>query len=208
MKYTTNTVIITVGAILIDVIFGSLCAYPLACMEFKGKKLIFSLLISAMVIPAAAGMIINFITINALGLMGTYLGVILPGSLKVFTIIFFRQAYLAVPKEMIDAAKIDGAGEIRIWWQIMFPSIKAAVSTIVIFDFIGRWNDFLWPQIVFSYNTDKYPLAAALKWLEGPLAYNTGYIAAGAIMSMIPILILFFLFQKNYIEAISGAVKG
>lgn len=206
-KYIGNTLIITLSSIVIDVIFAALCAYPLACMEFKGKKIIMGALISSMIIPAAAGMIINYLIISKVHLLNTLVGVILPGSVKVFSIILLRQSYLGIPKELIEAARIDGAKETRIWWQIMMPGIMPSVSTIVIFDFISRWNEFLWPIIVLQ-DPKKYPLATALQYLNGSFNYKFGYIAAGTVISIVPIIIVFLLCQKNYIEAISGAVKG
>lgn len=206
-KYIGNTLIITMSSIAIDVVFSALCAYPLACMEFKGKKFIMAALISSMIIPAAAGMIINYLIICKVHLLNTLVGVILPGSVKVFSIILLRQSYMGIPKEMIEAARIDGAKETRIWAQIMMPGIMPSISTIVIFDFISRWNEFLWPIIVLQ-DPKKYPLATALQFLNGSFNYKFGYIAAGTVISIIPIIIVFLICQKNYIEAISGAVKG
>ena len=185
-KYVWNTVLITVGGIIIDVIFSSMCAYPLATMEFKGKNVIFGLLIATMIIPAAAGMIINYLTISKMHLLNTLLG---------------------IPKELIEASRIDGAGELRIWTTVMIPGIMPSISTIVIFDFIANWNSFLWPIIVLQ-DPDKYPLATALQYLNGSFSYKFGYVAAGTIISIIPVLIVFIICQKNYIEAVSGAVKG
>lgn len=206
-QYFLNTIIITGSAILIDVVFASLCSYPLALMEFPGKKIIFAALISSMIIPAAAGLVIKYLIISSAHLINTFTGVILPGSLTVFSIILIRQAYLAIPKELMDAAKIDGASELRIWAKILLPEIKPAVSTIIIFDFIAHWNDFLWPIIILQ-EPAKYPLATALQYLNGMFNYKFGYIAAGTIISIIPVIIIFLIFQKNYIDAISGAVKG
>lgn len=206
-KYLWNTVVITFGGIFLDVVLSSLCAYPLATMEFKGKNVIFGILIGTMIIPAAAGMIINYLIIANMHLLNTMLGVILPSSVKAFSIILLRQAYLGIPKELIEAARIDGAGELRIWKEVMIPGIRPSVSTIVIFDFIANWNAFLWPIIVLT-DPDKYPLATALQYLNGSFSYKFGYVAAGTIISIIPVLLVFIIFQKNYIEAVSGAVKG
>ena len=190
-KYVWNTIVITAGAISMDVVFSAMCAYPLATM----------------IIPAAAGMIINYLTISRMHLLDNALGVILPSSVKTFSIILLRQAYLGVPKELIDAAKIDGAGQFITWLKVMLPGIVPSISTIVIFDFIGNWNAFLWPIIIFK-DPAKYPLATALQYLNGSFSYKFGYVAAGTILSIIPVLIVFMLCQKNYIEAVSGAVKG
>ncbi len=205
--YVGNTVIITVAAIVLDVVFSAMCAYPLAMMDFKGKNIIFGTLVATMIIPAAAGMIVNYLIISKLHLLNTFLGVILPSSVKAFSIILMRQAYLGVPKELVEAARIDGAGELRTWAQIMVPGIMPSISTIIIFDFIGNWNSFLWPIIVLQ-DPNKYPLATALQYLNGSFNYKFGYVAAGTIISIIPVLIVFMVCQKNYIEAVSGAVKG
>jgi putative chitobiose transport system permease protein len=206
-KYILNTIILTFFSILVDVIFSALCAYALACMDFPGKKLIMGALLASMIIPAAAGMIINYLVIVKVHLLNTYAGAILPGAVKVFSIILLRQSYLTIPKELIEAARIDGAGEGRIWWKIMMPGIMPSVSTIIIFDFISKWNEFLWPIIVLQ-DPEKYPLATALQYLNGSFNYKFGYIAAGTIISIVPVILVFVLCQKNYIEAISGAVKG
>lgn len=206
-KYILNTVVITFGAIVVDIIFSSLCAYPLAVMNFRGKKIVISILISTMIIPAAAGMIINYLTISKLHLLNTFTAIILTSSVKAFSIVLFRQAYISVHKEMIDAAKVDGAGEMRTWFNIMLPSIVPCISTVVIFDFIGNWNSFLWPIIILQ-DPDKYPLATALQYLNGSFGYKFTYVAAGTIISIIPVLIVFVLCQKNYIEAVSGAIKA
>ena len=145
--------------------------------------------------------------ITKMHLLNTMLGVILPSSVKAFSIILLRQAYLGIPKELIEAAKLDGAGELKIWRHVMIPGILPSVSTIVIFDFIANWNAFLWPIIVLQ-DPEKYPLATALQYLNGSFSYKFGYVAAGTVISIIPVLIVFMIFQKNYIEAVSGAVKG
>lgn len=206
-KYIGNTLIITIGAIALDVVLSSLCAYPLALMNFPGKKFIFGLMIALMIIPAAAGLVITYLTISKMHLLNTFMGCILPCSVGAFSIILLRQAYLGIPKELMDAARIDGASELKIWSKIMIPEIKPTITTVIIFDFIGNWNQFLWPIIVMKDPT-KYPLATALQYLNGTFNYKFGYIASGAIISIIPVIIVFLLFQKNYIEAVAGAVKG
>ena len=206
-KAIGNTLIVTAGSIVLDVVFSALCAYPLACMRFRGRNLVNTVLISAMIIPAAAGTIINYLTITKLGMYNTLTGVILPGSVKVFSVILLRQAFTKVPRELIEAAEIDGASERRILWKIMVPQIMPSVSTVVIFDFIGKWNEFLWPVIVLK-DTDKYPLATTLQYLNGSLNYKFVYVATGTVVSTIPVILVFVLCQRSYIEAVSGAVKG
>lgn len=206
-KYVGNTLIITASTIVIDIVLSSLCAYPLATMDFKGKKLVFGILIATMIIPAAAGTIVNYLIISKLKLLNTFLGVILPSSVRTFSIILLRQAYLQIPKELMEAARIDGAGELFVWRKIMIPGIKSTISTIFIFDFIGGWNSYLWPLIVLT-DSSKYPLATALQYLNGTFNYKFSFVAAGTVMSILPVIIVFFIFQKNYIESVAGAIKG
>lgn len=206
-RYFMNTVIITVGGIVLDITLSALCAYPLACMDFYGKRFVFSALLSTMILPNAAGLIVNYLTIKDLGLIDNLAGVILPGAATVFSIVFLRQAYLGIPRELVDAAKIDGASELRTWYAIMVPHILPAVSTLVIFDFISRWNAFLWPIVILQ-DPNKYPLAAALKYLTGLFNYKFGYIAAGTVISIIPVIAIFLAFQKYFINTISGAIKA
>lgn len=205
-KYLINTAIMTVAGIAMDVVFSSMCAYPLAKFDFYGKKFITGLLMMLQILPHTAGLIVNYLTIGKMHLMGTYLSAILPSGVAIFSIILFRQAYYAVPNELLEAARIDGASEFKIWYQVMLPQIKPSVTTIIIFDFVFKWNNFLWPLIVL--NPDKYPIAAALNYLNGTFTFNFGYIAAATIISILPILVVFVMFQKNYINAVAGAVKG
>ncbi len=202
-----NTTFITVVGTLLDIILAALCAYPLACMNFKGKGIVFGVLTSTMILPAAAGLVVNYLQVQRIHLIDSYWGVIIPGAVSVFSIILLRQAYLGIPKELIEASKIDGASEVRTWYKIMLPGVMPAISTLVIFDFISKWNAFLWPIVILQ-DPQKYPLATALKYLNGQFNYKFGYIAAGTVISIIPVIIVFLLFQKNYINAVSGAIKG
>lgn len=204
-KYFGNTIIITVMGILLDVLLGSLCAYPLAKMDFYGKGAVMGLLVATQILPASAGTIVNYLTISRLHLMNTFTAVILPGATGVFSIILFRQAYLSVPNEELESARIDGATDTIIWLRIMLPHIVPTISTIVIFDFIGKWNSFLWPIIVCM--PEKYPIAAALNYLNGVFNYNFGYMAAATVLSVLPVIVVFIACQKNYINAVAGAIK-
>lgn len=204
-KYFGNTIIITVMGILLDVLLGSLCAYPLAKMDFYGKGAVMGLLVATQILPASAGTIVNYLTISRLHLMNTFTAVILPGATGVFSIILFRQAYLSVPNEELESARIDGATDAIIWLRIMLPHIVPTISTIVIFDFIGKWNSFLWPIIVCM--PEKYPIAAALNYLNGVFNYNFGYMAAATVLSVLPVIVVFIACQKNYINAVAGAIK-
>jgi len=206
-KYIWNTVVISVLGVVLSIFFSCLTAYPLAVFKFKGRNAIFLVLVSTMIIPAAAGLVVNYLTIKALGLMDTYLAVILPSTVSVFNIFLMRQAFMGVPLEIRDSGRIDGASEFRIWYQLMMPMVKPAIAVIGLLEFMAMWNNFLWPIIVLN-DTTKYPLASALSFLNGQFSYNFGWIAAGTMISVIPIIVVFLFTQKYYMEGISGAVKG
>lgn len=205
-KYIWNTIIITFLGLVFSILLCSLTAYPLAIFKFKGKNIIFIAMIATMIIPAAAGLVVNYLTINRLGLINTFTGVVLPSLVTVFNVFLFRQAFMGVPGEIRDSGKMDGASELRIWWQLMMPMIKPAIAVVALFEFMANWNSFLWPIIVL--NTDKYPLASALSFLNGQFSYNFGWIAAGTVISVLPIIVVFLLTQKYFMEGLSGAVKG
>jgi putative chitobiose transport system permease protein len=201
-----NSVIIAAGGVSLNAVLGSLCAYPLAKMDFYGKRIVNTALVATMIIPAAAGLVVNYITISRFQLRGNFLGVIIPNSVNVFSIILLRQAYLSVPKEIMDSARIDGAREIRIWRSIMLPQILPTVATVVIMDFINKWNQFLWPLLVL--NVDQYPVATGLKHISGQFNYKFTNVAAGTVLAVIPVIIVFISFQKYYVNTTVGAIKA
>jgi putative chitobiose transport system permease protein len=201
-----NSVIIAAGGVTLNALMGSLCAYPLAKMDFFGKKTVNTALVATMIIPAAAGLVVNYITISRFNLRGNFLGVIIPNSVNVFSIILLRQAYLSIPKEMMDSARIDGARELLIWRRIMLPQILPTIATVVIMDFINKWNQFLWPLLVL--NVDQYPVATGLKHISGQFNYKFTNVAAGTVLSVIPVIIIFISFQKYYVNTTMGALKG
>lgn len=205
-KMILNSLIIAVGGVGLNILLASLCAYPLAKMSFYGKKLINTALVATMIIPAAAGLVVNYITIQNLGLQGSFWGVIIPNSVNVFTIILLRQAYLAIPSELMDQARIDGARELRVWGSIMLPQILPAIATAVIMDFINKWNMFLWPLLILD--VEQYPIATGLKHIGAAMQYKFGNVAAGTSLSVLPVIILFIFCQKYYVNTTVGAVKG
>jgi putative chitobiose transport system permease protein len=205
--YIGNTVLITASGVGLNLFICTITAYPLARIQFPGRNFIFYAMVSTMILPNGAGLIVNFITIQKLGLYNTLLAIVLPSAVSVFNIFLLRQAFITIPNDMEYSARIDGAGEFRIFRSIMVPMIRPAIATVVIFDFMGFWNSLLWPVIVLDDN-QKYPLAPALRYLESSLAYNFPYIAAGTIISVIPIIVIFLILQKQFINGMVGAVKG
>lgn len=205
--YIWNTVLLTAMGVGLNLLTCTLTSYPLARIHFPGRNFIFYAIVSTMILPNAAGMIVHFITIEALGMYNTYWAIVIPSAINVFNVFLLRQAFITIPNELEHSARIDGASEFRIFWNIMVPAIRPAIATVVIFDFLAFWNSFIWPIIVLD-DTNKYPLTPALKYLEGNLSYNFPYIAAGTIISVIPIIAVFLVLQKQFINGMVGAVKG
>ncbi len=206
-RYILNSLYITAVGVALTVVICSLAAYPLARMEFPGKSLVFYAIIATLMLPEHIGLIVNFVTMIKLRLVDTYAAVYLTSLASIFGIFLLRQAYLSIPQELEDAARIDGAGELAIWGRIMLPLVTPALATLAIFQGVAFWNSFLWPIIVLK-TPDKYPLAAGLLYLRGLFAYNTRYIAAGAVIASLPIIVAFVLTQRYFMRGImTGAIR-
>ncbi len=206
-RFLVNTLVITGAGVGLNLLLCSLAAYPLARLRFPGRNLLFFLLLSTLMLPAHVGLIVNFVTMRRLGLIDTYVAVVLPSAVSVFGIFLLRAQYLSIPQELEDAARIDGASEIGIWRRIMLPLIAPGLATLAIFEFVAFWNSFLWPLIVLK-SPEKYPLAVGLLYLSGLFAHNTRYVAAGAVMMTVPILIVFLFTQRYFTRGITlGAIR-
>ncbi|WP_084783535.1 carbohydrate ABC transporter permease [Paenibacillus sp. FJAT-26967] len=206
--YLWNSTVLAFFGVLLPVIFSSMAAFPLARMNFKGKQLIFLIIVATMMIPGEVTMIPVYLILNKLGLLGSYTGVILPAAVSAFGIFLMRQGFLGIPKEIEESAVIDGANVWRIFLSIMMPMVRPMMATLAILSFIGSWNNFLWPYLVIE--DDKlYPLTLGLYNLKGTFVTNTRLIAAGSVIALLPILIVFISFQSYFIKGVqSGAVKG
>lgn len=214
LTYFFNSFIVAAFTVIFNLIFSSLAAYPLARMEFKGKKLIFSLILSTMMIPFQAIMLPIYLIVLKLHLVDSYgyilgyLGLILPFAVNAFGIFLMRQAFLIIPKEIEEAAFIDGCSIFNIWRKILLPMTSPTLAILAIFTFIGSWGEFLWPSIVLTQKT-LYTLPVGVNDLQGMFSANWRYIAAGSIISIIPIIIFFITMQKYFISGQNeGAIKG
>ena len=214
LVYFWNSFIVAAFTVILNLIFSSLAAYPLARMEFKGKKLIFGLILSTIMIPFQAIMLPVYLIVLKLHLVDSYgyilgyLGLILPFAVNAFGIFLMRQAFLTIPKEMEEAAFIDGCSIFNIWRKILLPITSPTLAVLAIFTFIGSWGEFLWPSIVLTKKT-LYTLPVGVNDLQGMFSANWRLIAAGSIISIIPIIIFFIIMQKYFVSGQSeGAVKG
>ncbi|MBF2026405.1 MAG: carbohydrate ABC transporter permease [Oscillatoriales cyanobacterium C42_A2020_001] len=207
-RYLVNSVIVSVLTVALNLLFCSLAAYPLARLEFRGRELIFTAIVATIMIPFQIVMIPLYVLAVQLGLRNTYLGVIFPAIASAFGIFLLRQAFQGVPKELEEAARIDGCSELGIWWYVMLPSIRPALLTLAIFVFIGAWSDFLWPLIVLD-RPEFYTLPLGVAALAGTFSLDWRLIAAGSVISILPILLFFIVMQRYVVPTEAGSgVKG
>ncbi|MGL4882489.1 MAG: carbohydrate ABC transporter permease [Waterburya sp.] len=206
--YLYNSAIVAILTVGLNLIFCSLAAYPLARLDFRGRELIFALVLATIMIPFQIVMIPLYVLAVNLGLINNYLGIILPNLTSAFGIFLLRQALQAVPLELEEAARIDGCSELGIWWNVMIPAIRPALFTLAIFVFIGSWSDFLWPLIVLD-DPNYYTLPLAVANLAGSFSLDWRLIAAGSVISIAPILLLFLFLQRYIVPTdVGSGVKG
>ncbi|MBL1177121.1 carbohydrate ABC transporter permease [Pantanalinema sp. GBBB05] len=208
-KYLFNSTLVAVLTVALNLLFCSLAAYPLARLNFRGREAIFTAIVATIVIPFQIVMIPLYVLAVQLGLRNSYLGIIFPAIASAFGIFLLRQAFQGVPKELEEAARIDGCSELGLWWHVMIPAVRPALVTLAIFVFIGSWSDFLWPLIVLDPGSAYDTLPLGVLTLAGMFSMDWRLIAAGSVIAIAPIL-LFFLIMQRYIvpsETASG-VKG
>jgi multiple sugar transport system permease protein len=208
VKYFFNSLVVSVGVTLVSLFINSMAGYAFAKYKFAGEKNLFKLLLSFMIVPAQVTMLPLFLMLKYMGLINTYLAVIIPGMASVFGIFLIRQYLLAIPDSLIEAAKIDGASDFQIYFTLILPLAKPILITLAIFTFMGTWNDFLWPLIVMT-NDSMYTLPVALANLMGEHNQDTELMMAGSVVTIIPVILVFLSLQKYYIEGIMlGGIKG
>ncbi len=195
---------ITLGSLLVNTLAG----YAFAKLRFVGRERIFQVLLAALVIPAQVAMLPLFLLMKQLHLVNSFGGVILPALATVFGIFLVRQYARGIPDELLEAARIDGASEMRIFFQIVLPMLKPVLVTLTIFTFMCAWNDFMWPLIVLT-DQEHYTLPVALASLSREHIMDVELMMAGAVITVIPVLLLFLALQRYYIQGLLlGSVKG
>jgi putative chitobiose transport system permease protein len=208
LNYFLNSTTVAVATGLLNMLVAALAAYPLAKMRFAGREFIFYLLLATLIVPAQLTYIPSFIlAVNVFHYYDTLPALILPNIVSAFNIFLLRQAFRGVPNELIDAARVDGAGEWRIWWSILLPIVRPSLAAVAIFTFVTSWNDFLWPSLML--HTPKgMTLPVGLAALQGFFSSDFRSIAAGVTMTVVPILLFFIVVQRYFVRGLSGAVKG
>jgi putative chitobiose transport system permease protein len=199
---------VAVGTTGLSVLITSLAAYPFAKMKFPGRDAIFYFLLATLIVPVQLTYIPSFVlAVKVFHYYDALHALILPNMASVFNIFLLRQAFKGVPDDLIDAAKMDGASELRIWWGVLLPVIRPSLATVAIFTFVVSWNDFLWPSLMLPTMANK-TLPVGLAALQGMFSSDFRGTAAGVTMTVIPIMIFFIALQRQFIRGLSGAVKG
>ncbi|ADI65069.1 carbohydrate ABC transporter permease [Trichormus azollae] len=207
-QYLYNSITVALLTVILNLLFCALAAYPLARLSFVGRNGIFIAIISTIMIPFQIVMIPLYILTVQLRLTNSYLGMIFPSLASAFGIFLLRQAFMGVPKEIEEAARMDGSSELALWWFVMLPAIRPALITLAIFVFIGAWSDFLWPLIVIQ-DESLYTLPLGVSKLAGTFSLDWRLVAAGSIISIAPVLLLFIFLQKFIVPTDTGSgVKG
>jgi multiple sugar transport system permease protein len=208
VRYIGNSALIAGAVTLISLVVNSMAGYAFAKLSFPGRERVFRGLVATLVVPGQVTMLPLFMLLKYLGLINSFWGVIVPGMASVFGIFLFRQYALSIPDSLLDAARIDGAGEWRIYRSIVLPLCKPILLTLAVFTFMGTWNDFMWPLVVLT-DSRLHTLPVALANLSGEHVQDTELMMAGALLTVLPVIVLYALLQRYYIEGIMvGSIKG
>jgi putative chitobiose transport system permease protein len=223
-----NSVLVAVLAVGLNILLAGLAAHPLARHDFPGKRIVFLLILSTLMVPFQIYMIPLYLLCRGIGLSDAavhlphwlaalepaaqhgraYLAVVLPFSVSAFGIYLIRQHFLAMPRDLEEAARVDGASEFTIWARVMMPLAKPAVATLAIFTFVASWSSFLWPLLILS-RDEMYTLPVKVAKLAGVLNASTNTLAAASVIAIVPVILFFLVFQRWFISGLTlGAVKG
>jgi len=203
-----NSLFLSLIVTIISIFLNSMAGYAFAKFKFKNRDKIFNLLLSSMIIPAQVTMLPLFLMLKNLGLINTYMAIIIPGLANIFGIFLIRQYVVSIPDSLIEAARIDGATEFQIYYKIIMPLAKPILVTLGLFTFMGVWNDFLWPLIALTDNS-MYTLPVALANLMGEHTKDPELMMAGSVITIIPVIVVFLVLQRYYIKGIMmGSIKG
>jgi multiple sugar transport system permease protein len=202
-----NSLGLAVTATLLSTTFNTLAGYAFAKLHFAGRDRLFALLIAALVIPGQVAMLPLFLMLKGMGLVNSYAGVLIPSLAGIFGIFLVRQYARGIPDELIEAARMDGAGEFRIFLTVVLPLLTPVLATLAVFAFLGSWNDFMWPLIVLT-DGELHTLPVALAALSREHVQDSELMMAGAVITVLPVLALFLLLQRYYLQGLTmGGVK-
>ncbi|MFZ7087681.1 carbohydrate ABC transporter permease [Curtobacterium sp. RRHDQ10] len=202
LRLVLNTFVFAGVTTAATLLFDSMCAYALARLHFVGRNVCFVIVLATLMVPFQVTLIPVFIELFHLGWLNTYQGLIVPRATSAFGIFLFRQFFMNIPPELDEAARIDGAGHWRIYWQVIMPNAKAAIATVAVLNFMNLWNDLLWPLVV-STSNDMLTLPAGLTLFGGAHVTDHAILLAGATISLIPIAVAFFFAQKYFVAGVA-----
>jgi multiple sugar transport system permease protein len=206
--YVINSVFVSSALVLLQLFFSSLAGFALAKYEFRGKRTLMVVMLSTMMIPGQILLAPMYDLLYRVGLIDTYWALTIPGAVSVFGIILFRQSMMQIPNDLLDAGRIDGCSEFRVYWDIVLPVSRPMIGAFTLISFMGAWNSFLWPQIVLNTRA-RFTLPVALNEMIGIYTQDYGTLMAGTLVSILPVALLFFLLQKEFLAGLTaGAVKG
>jgi multiple sugar transport system permease protein len=206
-RYVLNSVFLAIAVTALSLAFNVAAGYAFAKLRFAGRERIFRLMLGALVIPSQVALVPLFLLLKQMGLVNTYGGVIVPAMASIFGIFLVRQYALAIPDDLLDAARIDGASELRIFRSIVIPALKPIIVTLCVFTLLGTWNDFMWPLIVLS-DQHLYTLPVALASLSREHVADNELMMAGSVVTIVPVLAVFIALQRYYLQGLmAGSVK-
>jgi multiple sugar transport system permease protein len=202
IQFYVNTIVMTAGRTLGQLLFCSLAAYVFARIEFPGRNVLFILMLSVLMVPPQVFYLPQYLIMKDLGWLNSLQALIVPGMFSAFGTFLLRQFFLGLPKELDEAARIDGANHLQIYWRVILPLAKPALIALAIFTILWSWNDLMWPLIV-NDSVNKMTLAVGLASLQGQHSTNFTVLMAGALLATWPMLVMFVVFQRYFIEGIA-----
>jgi len=207
-RYLLNSVLVASAVTLLSLGFNLSAGYAFAKLKFAGRERLFQLLLAALIVPVQVAMIPLFLLMKWLHLVNSYGGVIVPALASVFGIYLVRQYARSIPDDLLEAARLDGAGEWQIFLRVVLPLLKPIVVTLSIFTFLANWNDFMWPLIVLS-DQAWQTAPVALAGLSREHVQDNELMMAGSVVTIVPVLVLFLVLQRHYLQGLLlGSVKG
>lgn len=206
-RYILNSALVTVTVTVFQILISSLAAFAFARLRFRGREGLFLLYLATLMIPAQVTLIPNFLIIKSLGWYDTYLALIIPGLFSALSTFLLRQYYRSIPLDLDEAARMDGAGSLRIWLQVIMPLSRPVIAALAVFTFQATWNDFLWPLVVTgSQNMRTVPIG--LSYFVGQYSTAWNLLMAGSMISLLPVLLIYFLAQKTFVQGITLTGMG
>jgi putative chitobiose transport system permease protein len=207
-RYLLNSAAIAAMGVTLNLVLATLTGYALARIAFRGRALYISILLATAALPFEVILISTLLVTRSLSLQDTLLGVVLPQAVSIVSIFVMRQAFLQIPNELEEAATMDGAGPIRVFWSVMLPSVRGSLAVVAVLGFLDSWDQFLWPLVILS-DPANYPVNVGVQFLSGTFSADQRVISAAAVIVMIPPLLVYFLMQRQVFTGLAeGALKG